>query len=431
MRILYLCNDPGIDLAGKSGAAIHIRSFARALTELGHEVAIVACSLPDGKQTLEEGLHTIIWRAPLSAWNRALAQVLRASNRTIGRTPRRNPDAVRLLHNLTFFKAAMRAAMQWNPDFIYERYSLWAAAGLRLAKKFSIPLVLEVNAPFAYEQQQFRAGVTCPPLARWVERMIWRKAHLVIPVSESLHSQLRRARVKPERIHVLPNAVDTRLFHTGSDGSLVRQRLNLEGRFVIGFVGTFKRWHGVDLLLAAFRDLHQADSSIHLLLVGDGPLRPQFEQEVRNAGLMQAVTFAGARAHEEVPHYLAAMDTAIAPYPALDNFYFSPLKLFEYMAAGRAVVASRVGQVADVVADGVTGLLFEPGDLVGLVHCIRRLRNNPALREELGRNANAACSERTWTHNAAKVIDRLEPLIKRNTAWPRRAIAFGNSHIEN
>src|SRR5437660_1404896 len=88
MRILYLCNDPGIDVAGKSGAAIHIRSFACALTELGHEVAIVACSLSDCRQTLEEGLHTIIWRAPLSAWNRALAQVLRASNRTIGRTPR-------------------------------------------------------------------------------------------------------------------------------------------------------------------------------------------------------------------------------------------------------------------------------------------------------------------------------------------------------
>ena len=425
MRILYLCNDPGIDLAGKSGAAIHIRSFARALTELGHEVAIVACSLSDCRQTLEEGLHTIIWRAPLSAWNRALAQVLRASNRTIGRTPRRNPDAVRVLHNLTFFKAARCAARQWNPDFIYERYSLWAAAGLRLAKKFSIPLVLEVNAPFAYEQQHYRAGVTCPPLARWVERMIWRKAHLVIPVSESLHSQLRRARVEPERIHVLPNAVDTRLFHTGLDGSLVRQRLNLEGRFVVGFVGTFKRWHGVDLLLSAFRELHRADPSIHLLLVGDGPLRSQLEKEVQDAGLTKAVTFTGALAHEDIPQYLAAMDAAVAPYPALDNFYFSPLKLFEYMAAGRAVIASRVGQAAEVVVDGVTGLLFEPGDRADLVRSIARLRDNAALRKELGQKASAACSKRTWTHNAAEVVDRVEPLIKRNRSWPQRAPGFG------
>src|SRR5947208_11335686 len=384
MKILYLCNDPGIDVAGKSGAAIHIRSFARALADLGHEVAIVTCGPPDGKQALEEELHAVIWSAPLSPWNRALAHSLRAANLAIGRTPRRNPDAVRVLHNLTFFKAATRAAKQLNPDFIYERYSLWAVAGLCLAKERSIPLVLEVNAPFAYEQQHYRAGVTCPPLAHWVEGAIWRKARLVMAVSESLQSQLRRSRVRPELIHVLPNAVNTRLFHTGLDGSLVRQRFNLEGRFVIGFVGTFKRWHGVDLLLSAFRDVRRTDPSSHLLLVGDGPIRPQLEQEVRNAGLTEAVTFAGALAHEDVPHYLDAMDATVAPYPALDDFYFSPLKLFEYMAAGRAVVASRVGQVAEVVVDGVTGLLFEPGNLADLASCIRRLRNNAALRKELG-----------------------------------------------
>ena len=431
MKILFLCNDPGIDVAGKSGAAIHIRSFARALTDLGHKVAIVACSLPGCKQVLEDNLHATICPAPLSLWNRALARILRTANRALGRTPRRNPDVVRVLHNLTFFRAAMRAAEQLNPDFIYERYSLWAVAGLCVAKKRSIPLVLEVNAPLAYEQQHYRAGVICPPLARWVEAVIWRKAHLVIPVSESLHSQLRKAKVKSELVHVLPNAVDTGLFHMGLDGSRVRQRFNLEGRFVIGFVGTFKRWHGVDLLLSAFRELHSADPSTRLLLAGDGPLRSQFELEVQKAGLRQAVTFAGALAHEDVPHYLAAMDIAVAPYPALDDFYFSPLKLFEYMAAGRAVVASRVGQIAEVVVDGVTGLLSEPGNVADLVGCIRRLRDNPALCKELGRNANAACSGRTWAQNAAAVIDRVEPLVKGNDAWLRRGVGFGSSHAEN
>jgi glycosyltransferase involved in cell wall biosynthesis len=326
---------------------------------------------------------------------------------------------------------AKDAAMQWNPDFIYERYSLWAMAGLRLAKKRSIPLVLEVNAPLAYEQQHYRAGVTCPPLARWVERVIWRKPNLLIAVSESLRSQMQRAKVKPQRIHVLPNAVNTSLFHTGLQGSPVRERFNLAGRFVIGFVGTFKRWHGVDLLLTAFQDLHSMDPSAHLLLVGDGPLRPQFEERVRSAGLTQAVTFAGGVAHQDVPNYVAAMDVATAPYPALDDFYYSPLKLFEYMAAGRAVVASRVGQVAEVVVDGVTGLLFEPGDRAGLVSCIRRLQDNAELRKELGRNAHVACSARTWNQNAAQVIDRVEQLIHPNRAWPRRVIGFGSSPANN
>ena len=210
-----------------------------------------------------------------------------------------------------------------------------------------------------------------------------------------------------------------------------RHPIKLEGRFVIGFVGTFKRWHGVDFLLSAFQILHQTDPSTHLLLVGDGPLRLQLEEEVRKMGLRGAVTFAGAVAHEEIPPYLAATDAAVAPYPALQDFYFSPLKLFEYMASGRAVVASRVGQVAEVVRDGVTGLLFEPGNVADLVGCIRRVRDNPALGRELGRNASAASAERTWTHNAAKVIGRVASLIRQNAAWPGDAIGLGNSHAEN
>src|SRR5437660_10246862 len=135
--------------------------------------------------------------------------------------------------------------------------------------------------------------------------------------------------------------------------------MSIHVRFVSGFVSTFKGWHGVDLLLAAFQDLHRADPSTHLLLVGDGPLRPRIEEEVRKAGLRDAVTFAGGVAHQDVPHYLAAMAVAIAPYPAIEDFYFSPLKVFEYMASGRAGVASRRVQVADVVVGGAAGLLYD------------------------------------------------------------------------
>jgi glycosyltransferase involved in cell wall biosynthesis len=167
------------------------------------------------------------------------------------------------------------------------------------------------------------------------------------------------------------------------------------------------------MLLAAFGDLHQADPSTHLLLVGDGPLRPRFEEEVRNAGLQEAVTFVGGVAHREVPYHVAAMDVAVAPYPALEEHYYSPLKLFEYMAAGRAVVASQVGQVAEIVVDGVTGLLFQPGDRAGFVDCIWRLKKDAVLRDELGRRARVACLEHTWSGNAARVMGWVEPLAKR------------------
>ena len=410
MNVLYLCHDTGIDASGLKGGSIHVRAFVRALADLGHDVSVVSTQV-GSPASLEAELQAAVRAAPLAAWNYTLAHASRVCHRLAGRPTRRNPDVVRALHNLRFFKEAARVAREFDPDFIYERYSLWGMAGLWLAKELSIPLVLEVNAPLAYEQQRYGAGLTCPPLARWVERKIWRRASLLVAVSDSLRARAEQAGVPRESIRVLPNAVDTRLFQINLDPDPVRRRFNLDGRFVVGFVGTFKGWHGVDLLLDAFEDLHLTEPSTHLLLVGDGPLRPLLEEKARKAGLRAAATFTGSVAHQEIPQYVAAMDVAVAPYPALDEFYYSPLKLFEYMAAGRAVVASRVGQVAEVVADGVNGLLFEPGDRAGLVECILRLQRDVSLCRDLGRKANLSCSKRTWTESAAQVIDWVEPLL--------------------
>jgi glycosyltransferase involved in cell wall biosynthesis len=115
------------------------------------------------------------------------------------------------------------------------------------------------------------------------------------------------------------------------------------------------------------------------------------------------------------------MDVTVAPHPALDEFYYSPIKLFEYMAAGRAVVASRVGQVAEILVDGETGLLFDPGDSTDLLRCLQQVRTDPTLRQELGKRAKAACSGYTWNRNATQVIDWVEPLLKR-IGSPRSSI---------
>jgi len=413
MKILYLSMDPGIDPAGQGGGSIHIRSFVRALADVGQQVTLV-CSASANQPSCEANLGAVGHLVPLARWNYVLARGLRRTGRLTGKTTRGHADIVRALHNLRFAARARAAARELKPDFIYERYSLWGMSGLWLARELGIPLVLEVNAPLVYEQQRYRAGVTCPPLARWVERRVWQSADLMLAVSESLRSQLQRSGVEPERIQVLPNAVDPELFRMASNGNAVRERLNLDGRFTVGFVGTFRPWHGVELLLAAFEDLHRVDPLTHLLLVGDGPSRPGFEDQIRSAGLQGAVTFAGRIAHQDVPQYLAAMDVAVAPYPALDEFYYSPLKLFEYMAAGRPVVASRVGQVAEILIDGATGLLFEPGDQAGLVRGLQRLRKSATLRSELGRNAAAVSSEHTWNRNAARVIHWVEPLLNQN-----------------
>jgi glycosyltransferase involved in cell wall biosynthesis len=188
--------------------------------------------------------------------------------------------------------------------------------------------------------------------------------------------------------------------------------MNLDGRFVVGFVGSFKAWHGVEFLFKAFARLRGEDPPYHLLLVGDGPMRAALEDETRRLGLQGAVTFVGSVPHEDVPRYLAVMDVAVAPYPPLGDFYYSPLKLYEYMAAGRAIVASKIGQVGEAVADSLTGLLYEPNDVEGLLHCLRRLRNDEQLKRDLGKNARIACSKNTWSESAARVLSWVDPLLE-------------------
>jgi glycosyltransferase involved in cell wall biosynthesis len=180
---------------------------------------------------------------------------------------------------------------------------------------------------------------------------------------------------------------------------------------VIGATGTFKPWHGIDILLEAFGHICGQGVPGHLLLVGDGPGRNGVARAVRQAGLESSVTFTGSVAHEDMPAYLAAMDVAVAASPRVSvdeaGQYFSPLKLFEYMATGRAIVASRSGQAARVLGDGVSALLFEPGDAIGLASCFRRLYDDPALGQRLSQAAVAASGTFTWKNNAVRVLDKL------------------------
>jgi len=409
MKILYLCFDPSIDLAGETGGSVHIRAMIRALTELGHEVMTI-CTCVSRQPWVESQVGGRVTSCAISGWNDSLGSAIRRANRFLRRQPRHYTDAVRFLHNARFFRTAAAAVRGFSPDFIYERYSLWGLAGLYASKCCRLPFVLEVNAPLVYEQQRYRGGMMCSSLARRIEGLVWRGADLVIAVSEALASHLTETGVNSTQVKVLPNGVDARWLM--ADGGLgARKHADLKNCFVIGFVGSFKPWHGADFLLAAFEDFHRIEPSCHLLLIGDGPLKSNLHDRARQAGLEKAVTFTGVVAHEDIPRYLATMDVAVAPYPAIGDFYYSPLKLFEYMAAGRAVVASRTGQVAQVINHGVSGLLYEAGDRAGLVNCLYRLAENPTFREELGRNARSASQAFTWERNAARVVEWAEPKV--------------------
>ena len=205
--------------------------------------------------------------------------------------------------------------------------------------------------------------------------------------------------VDPSRVTVLPNGYRGTLFRSG-----LRPK-ETDRPFTIVFVGSLKPWHGLDVLIEAFRQLRTVHDDCRLVVVGDGPLRAALQAGVRGALPESALRFVGAVPHEQIPRLLADADVAVAPYPALDRFYFSPLKVIEYCAMGLPVVASRVGQIADLLTDDESALLVEPGRPDALASALARLRANPALRRRLGRSARRLAAGRSWEEVADRVME--------------------------
>jgi glycosyltransferase involved in cell wall biosynthesis len=218
--------------------------------------------------------------------------------------------------------------------------------------------------------------------------------------------------------------VDPDLFGPAVGPSPIKQQLGWADRFVVGFVGSMKPWHGVDTLLQALRLLGGVNSPVRLLLVGTGPMLPHLQEQSRQLGLADAVHMTGAVPHHAVPDLLRAMDVTVVSYAADADEYFSPVKLFEYMAMALPVVAARLGQVRDVVEQGRTGWLYTPGVASELASLIGMLANE----RELCRTVGAAARERvmngyTWRHNARRVVGIAEDLIATRASVSRKTKA--------
>jgi glycosyltransferase involved in cell wall biosynthesis len=228
-------------------------------------------------------------------------------------------------------------------------------------------------------------------------------------VAEVERRNLLRAGIADEKIVVNPNGVDTQKFRPDVGGAAVRRELGVAAdETLAGFVGTFGPWHGV-LTLAEAITLLPNGSKIRFLLVGAGKLRDEVQRIVCAAGKEQQVIFAGHVAHERVPALLDACDMLLSPHVPLadgSEFFGSPTKLFEYMAMGKGIVASRLGQIGEVLADQETALLTEPGNARELADAILHLARSRELRDRLGAAARQTAIERhTWKRNAGRVID--------------------------
>jgi glycosyltransferase involved in cell wall biosynthesis len=291
-----------------------------------------------------------------------------------------------------------------RPDIVYERLTTFAAGGALTCRRLGVPHILEVNAQATAQGKRYN-GLALSEASELLEHAAYSATDHIRCISEELKGDLAAAGVPEGKMTVIACGVDVDVFTP--HGPSFRERV--AGEIVLGFVSSLKPWHGIDILARCFRTL-ATDARYHLLIVGDGPERGEIDALSRE--LPGRVTHVGAIEQCDVAAHIRGMDIALAPYPDLKPFPFSPLKILEYMAIGRPVIASRIGQNVDLLGNGRFGELVPPGDVEALAGAIQALAGDAARRTRLGTAAAREAREaHTWTSRAADVATLAAMLV--------------------
>ncbi len=375
MRLAYVCLDPGVPVFGRKGSSVHCQEVIRTLIQRGFEVELFATRLGKDVPNDLQSVRCQSLKQPFSSdpatREKELVQL--------------NPVVRQMLADSRPF------------DLVYERYSLWSYAAQQFARSQDIPGIVEVNSPLIEEQKEWR-GLIDETGARRCQDWCFANADSLIAVSEQVAEKFRTIESVRSKICVIPNGVNCERFRP------VHSFASREDP-VIGFVGTLKPWHGVSILLDSFSILYATNPTATLLIVGFGPEEQNLRDQLAAMPkpIRSRVRMTGAVSGSDIPELLSEIDIAVAPYPELEQFYFSPLKILEYMAAGKAVVASNLGQIPDLILHGQTGLLVKPGCPQDLAGALRQLCLSANTRQQLGAAARSLVEEH---HSWTSVIDR-------------------------
>lgn len=363
----------------KDGMDVHISAMIAAFKALGHEVVLVAPGI--GARDFGGG----------SSW----VDAIRA------RLPRFVGEILEFGYNLAAYRDLAKAIKAERPDAIYERYALFLLAGVWVKRRFKLPMVLEVNSPLFAERRD-HGGLTLQALGRWSERAAWRAADTCLPVTHVLAEDIRAAGIPNDRIVVIPNGIDPNEFSPSVDGTSVRRRYALGDKIVLGFTGFVRPWHGLDRVIQAIAEM-ATKANVHLLIVGDGPVRQNLVDLAKALGVADRLTFTGIVQRHEMPAHVAAFDIALQPDATA---YASPLKLVEYMAMGKAIVAPDQPNIRELLEPDRTALLFDKANPDSMRAALVRLILDRALRERLGKTAAAEVISRPllWSANATRAV---------------------------
>jgi glycosyltransferase involved in cell wall biosynthesis len=367
VRLVYVCADQGIPVLGGKGASVHVRSITSALARCGHHVTLACKTLGSGNP------------APAN-----VRIVELPSDRSDASDPSDPSEQKAMLVEV------MTSA---QADGVIERYSLASGPARQASAGLGLPLILEVNAPLVLEAARHR-GLS--DVDAWLgrEQAILSSADAIGVVSTALVDYVHDTLDAPVPCQWIPNGVDAIPFRTARPAALGVP----DHCLIVGFTGSMKRWHGVADLIEAARRLGP-NAPLHLVIAGHGPESDDIARRVRSAAMEDRVHLLGQLSHDEVPSLLRSVHVGAAPYTPAPDFYFSPLKVLEYLAAELPIICPTIGDLPTLVGDA--GIYYDPGDIDGLTGALYSLMKRPWQRLAAAEAAHGLAGRWSWDANAS------------------------------
>ena len=392
--VLFLRTDHWFSI--KSGGSIaHLNGVIRGLRDFGYETQVVSTDRLAG---VKEDEHFYLCR-PVYGPGRNL------------------PDFPEILYNDQLLNFVEQHWTTWDPSFIYQRYSLANYTGVICKQRYQVPFICEYNGSFVWVGRHWdKRRLFHEKLLSRIEMLNLHAADLLVVVSQALKNELADRGVDARKILVNPNGVDPDRYSPDADGSRIRAQYLLDGKTIIGFIGTFGKWHGAEILAEAFGQLlhryPEYQGRLKLFMIGDGITMPLVKENIKKFNMNENCILTGLIPQEEGPKYLAACDILVAshkPNPDGTPFFGSPTKLFEYMATGRGIVASNLDQIGEVLKHDYTAWLVKPGDVESLMIGLKVLIDDEQRRVKLGKAAREeVIAKYTWREHTRKIIEKLK-----------------------
>tara|TARA_R110000744_G_scaffold379376_1_gene497227 strand:- start:435 stop:1628 length:1194 start_codon:yes stop_codon:yes gene_type:complete len=383
---------------GRGAEGVHIRGVVKGLRQLNNNVDIL--SLPGAEPEAEE-TNTSTEQVKQAPTKKSSFSILSDLTKHV-------PEFVFELFELAFNLIAVirlrKTVKEKNITLIYERYSLFMFSSVWWAKRHNLPIVLEIND--SCQVQRVRS-LTFKKLAAKIEAWIFKNATGLVFISTRFKEVAEQAYGEIANSVVSPNGADLDKFIIDeASGAALRSKLGIEDKIVLGYVGAFVHWHGIDWFVDLACQRLKETPELVLLLVGDGVAFEGIKNKVIEAGVESQVILPGKVPHHEVSSFLSAMDLGILPD---SNDYGSPMKLFEFMAMGKGMIAPDFSPIAEVVQDNETSWLFPAGDRQACIDKVFAIVNDKKAHKTVGLNARAYIErERQWKHNAEQLLSLVQ-----------------------